>query len=136
MNNTRFATVMHILTLLDHNASEWSTSDWIAGSININPVVVRKELSILQEAGLVTSKKGKVGGSMLGKKSSEILLADIYRIVRKADVLGKKNLHTNPQCPVGKRINVELETLFEEVDAVVLKFLAGKTLKDFSGQFV
>ena len=44
MNNTRFATAIHILTLLDKNSDAWLTSEWIAGSININSAIVRKEI--------------------------------------------------------------------------------------------
>ncbi|MFC3160874.1 hypothetical protein ACFOEQ_22685 [Chryseobacterium arachidis] len=46
MNNTRFATAIHIMTLLAESPQEWLTSEWMAGSININPVIVRKELSV------------------------------------------------------------------------------------------
>lgn len=135
MNNTRFATVIHILTLLDHHPGEYLTSEWIAGSININPVIVRKELSVLQDVGLVVTRKGKVGGSMLNRQSEDILLADIYNVVKNADVLGKRNLHTNPKCPVGKEINSKLEKLFFETDQILMASLEDKTLADFSKQF-
>jgi DNA-binding IscR family transcriptional regulator len=61
MNNTRFATAVHIMTLLAKSPQEWLTSEWIAGSINVNPVIVRKEISVLREAGLITSRQGKEG---------------------------------------------------------------------------
>ncbi|WDF67473.1 Rrf2 family transcriptional regulator [Sphingobacterium oryzagri] len=136
MNNTRFATVIHILTLLDQNPGVWLTSDWMAGSINVNPVIVRKELSVLQEEGLVITRKGKEGGSMLQRSGQDILLVDIYKLVKNADVLGKRNRHTNPKCPVGKEINNKLATLFDETDKAVFASLAGKTLAEFSMQFV
>ena len=90
MNNTRFATAIHILTLLSHQKDEWLRSEWIAGSINVNPVVVRRELSVLNEAGLVISRKGKVGGVTLAKSSEEITLDLVYLAVKNTDVLGKK----------------------------------------------
>ena len=135
MNNTRFATVVHILTILANSPDEYLSSDWIANSININSVIVRKELSILREQGLVMSRKGKEGGSILNKPGDKISLADIYMIVKNSEVLGKKNLHTNPQCPVGKGINSRLEELFVETDELVTTFLQQKTLGDFAKQF-
>src|SRR5690554_796600 len=93
MNNTRFATIMHILVLLVKHPGKWLSSDWLAGSININPVTVRKELSGLQEQGWVISRKGKEGGSMLNISSDKISLADIYQVVKNSEVLGKKNLN-------------------------------------------
>lgn len=63
MNNTRFATAIHIMTLLAKSPQDWLSSEWIAGSIHVNPVIVRKEISVLREAGLIVSKQGKEGES-------------------------------------------------------------------------
>lgn len=135
MNNTRFATVLHILTLLAKKPGEWLSSDWIAGSIQINPVIVRKELGVLQDQGWVISKKGKEGGSMLGVPNSEINLADIYKVVKSTSVLGKKNQNPNPKCPVGKLVNAQLEQLFVETDELLCTALSHRTLENFVKQF-
>ncbi|KMQ60464.1 Rrf2 family transcriptional regulator [Chryseobacterium sp. BLS98] len=135
MNNTRFATAIHIMTLLAKSPQEWLTSEWIAGSININPAIVRKEISVLREAGLITSRQGKEGGSQLGKNAEHISISEIYRAVKNTEVLGKKNQNPNPACSVGKEINTHLNTLFEETDRLVTQFLGDKSLKEFSEQF-
>jgi len=118
MNNTRFATAVHIMTLLADSPEEWLTSEWMAGSININPVVVRKE-----------------GGSQLSRNASEIRISDIYSAVKNTEVLGKKNLNPNPACNVGKEINNHLNTLFSETEKLVIQFLGDKTLQEFCDQF-
>lgn len=135
MNNTRFATAIHIMTLLAKSPQEWLTSEWIAGSININPVIVRKEISVLREAGLIVSRQGKEGGSQLAKNAEQISISEIYRAVKNTEVLGKKNQNPNPACSVGKEINNHLNTLFEETDHLVTQFLGDKSLKEFSEQF-
>lgn len=135
MNNTRFATAVHIMTLLAKSPDEWLTSDWIAGSININPVIVRKEIGILKEAGLIVSRQGKEGGSRLSKNSATIGISDIYTAVKNTEVLGKKNQNPNPICAVGKEINDHLGKLFQETDRLVIQFLGDKSLKEFSDQF-
>lgn len=135
MNNTRFATAIHIMTLLSKSPQEWLTSDWLAGSINVNPVIVRKEIGILKEAGLIVSRKGKEGGSQLAKNASDISISEIYSAVKNSDVLGKKNNDPNPACPVGKNINTHLGQLFTETDLMVCQFLGNKSLKEFTEQF-
>jgi len=135
MNNTRFATAVHIMTLLEKSPQEWLTSEWIAGSININPVIVRKEMSVLREAGLIISRQGKEGGSRLARNPVSISISEIYAAVKNTEVLGKKNQNPNPACSVGKDINVHLNTLFEETDKLVVSFLGNKSLKEFSDQF-
>lgn len=135
MNNTRFATAIHIMTLLAKSPQEWLTSEWIAGSININPAIVRKEISVLREAGLIVSRQGKDGGSQLAKNAEQTSISEIYRAVKNTEVLGKKNQNPNPACSVGKEINIHLNSLFEETDQLVTKFLGDKSLKEFSEQF-
>ncbi|MCJ8153704.1 Rrf2 family transcriptional regulator [Chryseobacterium sp. SSA4.19] len=135
MNNTRFATAVHIMTLLADSPQNWLTSDWIAGSININPAMVRKELSILREAGLVVSRQGKEGGSQLARNAEDISISEIYSAVKNTEVLGKKNQNPNPVCTIGRDINNHLNNLFVETDDLVLKFLGNKSLKEFSDQF-
>jgi len=135
MNNTRFATAIHIMTLLTESPQDWLTSEWLAGSININPVMVRKELSVLREAGLISSRQGKEGGSRLAKNADAIKISEIYIAVKNTEVLGKKNNNPNPACPVGREINQHLDALFSETDQLVLNFLGDKSLKEFSDRF-
>lgn len=135
MNNTRFATVIHISTLLAKHPGEWLSSDWIAGSVNINSIIFRKEMGMLQGQEWVISRKGKNGGSMLHVASDKVTLADIYKTVKNSDVLGKKNLDPSPKCPIGRDINKELDTLFAETDELVFASLQHRTLKDFMDQF-
>lgn len=135
MSNTRFATIVHILTLLADNKGQWLNSDWIASSININPVIVRKELALLQTKGWVESRKGKEGGSTLNIASEKINLGDIYLLVKNSNVLGKKNTHTNPNCSIGNSINDKLEDLFVETEDLVLNKLKNRTLADFVLEF-
>ena len=135
MNNTRFATAIHIMTLLADSPQDWLTSEWMAGSININPVVVRKELSVLRQAGLIISRQGKEGGTQLSRNADSITISEIYLAVKNTEVLGKKNQNPNPICTVGRDINDHLNNLFTETDKLVIDFLGNKTLKEFTDQF-
>ena len=135
MNNTRFSTALHIMTILGSKPEEWHTSDWLAGSINVNPVIVRKEISVLREAGLVESRKGKDGGCRVAKNTNDISISDIYRAVKNSEILGRKNQNPNPKCEIGKEINQNLDILFSETDDLVVSFLKNKSLKSFIEQF-
>ena len=135
MSNTRFATAIHIMTLLARDPQEWLTSDWIAGSINVNPVIVRKELGHLKKAALVESRQGKDGGVRISKKAEDISVAEIYEAIKSAEILGKKNQNPNPLCSVGKKKKKNLNLLFSETDSLVQQFLSKKKLSDFTNQF-
>lgn len=135
MNNTRFATAIHILTLLADQPEDWLSSEFIAGSININPVIVRKEIGHLKKIGLVQSRKGKDGGVQLNKPSTQIFLSDVYKAVNASHLLGKQNQQPNPKCPIGKQINAKLDGIFNETDQLVINALQQKTLEDFLASF-
>lgn len=135
MNNGRFAISVHILTLLTFAEEEWTSSEFLAGSININPVLVRKELSNLRDHGLVISKEGKAGGSKLAKPPGEILMSEIYEAVRQKDLLGKGINSPNPDCIVGRKINDHLSSLYDDAEKTLLLDLSMTSLADFSLKF-
>jgi len=52
MNGSSFSVCVHILTLLSHFRGENLSSEFISCSININPAMVRKEISKLKLLGM------------------------------------------------------------------------------------
>jgi Rrf2 family protein len=133
--NARYQIAIHILTLLDKAEGELLSSDFIAGSLNTNPALVRKEISNLRNFGLIDSKEGKGGGYLLGKKATDITLADIYQTVKTGPVLGTSKNEPNPACSVGRQINKNIHKLYVDIDTEVLKKLKQTTLRDFTAQF-
>jgi len=135
MNSSHFSISLHILTLLDQVKGQLLNSEYIAGSINCNPVLVRKELANLHKHGFVQSKEGKGGGSTLAKNPEDINLGDVYKAVKQKSLLGESKNEPNPDCPVGKQITKHLTDLYAEAENALVKNLAAKSLKDFSAGF-
>jgi Rrf2 family protein len=133
--NGQFQIAIHILTLLDQAKGELLSSEYIAGSININPVLVRKEIRNLRNYGLITSKEGKTGGYALGLSAKKIFFSDVYKAVKHHPALGQAKNKPNPQCPVGRQINQHLNVLADEVDTSIINKLNTITLADFSQKF-
>ena len=133
LNNLRFATAIHILKKKKKNPEVWMSSEYIAGSINVNPVVVRKEIKNLKALGYIQSKEGKGGGAKLATDAGKITLAAIYRSVSE-DQKGKLN-SPNPACPVGRQINEHLTDLYEEINRKTEEVLGQYTLENYSKQF-
>ncbi|MFV0418140.1 MAG: RrF2 family transcriptional regulator [Dysgonomonas sp.] len=135
MGDRRFSISIHVLVLLARNTGEWISSDYLAGSMNINPVLVRKELSNLRKHGFVISKEGKNGGCMLAKPADTIYLSDIYKIVSSQSILGNSLASPNPKCSVGRQINKHLNDLNLEAEKVMTNQLSGITVAEFSSKF-
>lgn len=135
MSNGRFAISLHILVLLTKAKGELLSSDYMAGSININPVLVRKELVNLREQGFVVSKEGKNGGATLSKSATKITLGALYESVKSAHLLGSHKNEPNPLCEVGRDINKHLNALYDDTEQKLINQLNQQTLADFSARF-
>jgi Rrf2 family protein len=133
--NGRFQIAMHILTLLSRANNELLSSEYIAGSININPALVRKEISNLRKKGLINSKEGKAGGYVLGMPAHEIKLFTVYQAVKQQQLLGQAKNIPNPYCPVGKQINKHILHLDNEMENALSIKLSAISLAEFSRQF-
>ncbi|MCF3107766.1 Rrf2 family transcriptional regulator [Niabella sp. CC-SYL272] len=129
MINGRFATVIHILTLLGREEGEVASS-YIAGSININPVLVRKEISALRDAGFVVTQEGKNGGSRLAMSPSKIRLSDLYKVVYQEGLFAHSKNLPNQHCAVGRRISSIMDDLNAEAEQALLKKLHSITIRD------
>ena len=135
MGDRKFSISIHILVLLATGTEEWTPSDYLAGSMNINPVLVRKELSNLRKHGFIISKEGKNGGSMLAKAADQIQLSDIYKIVSSQTALGNSLASPNPKCQVGRQINKHLHDLNMDAEDFIIAKLSGLTLAGFKNKF-
>ncbi|MEA9411747.1 Rrf2 family transcriptional regulator [Flavobacterium sp. PL02] len=135
MISGKFAITTHILTLLSKSPNDYLSSEYIAGSINLNPVLVRKEISNLKKNHIVESKEGKNGGTRLLKPPSEISLLDIFKMTFDTVNLGYAKNQPNPDCPVGKKINENLDLLYADINEKINAQLSTITLENFSNQF-
>ena len=79
--SSRFTIAVHIFACIDTFQNETKiTSDFLASSVNVNPVIIRKILSQLRNAGLVRVQRGS-GGTSFARDAKEITFLDIYNAV-------------------------------------------------------
>jgi Rrf2 family protein len=128
--NSQFAVAIHVLTILARSGGERVKSDYIAGSVNTNPVVIRRLLSNLQEANLVESQVGAAGGSSLAKQPKDIRLWEVYNALPCGEVFALHPKEPNQDCPVGKNMATFLCGLQKEIDKSISEKLNQFTLRD------
>ncbi len=130
--SSRFTLAIHIFACIDTFKSDYKvTSDFLAGSTNVNPVIIRKILGQLKAAGLVEVVRGS-GGAFITKPLDKISFLDIYYAVECIENGELFHFHENPNvnCPVGKNIHVVLDDKLLRVQTAMEKELASITLKD------
>jgi len=135
MISGKFAITLHILTLLAKAPDEFLSSEYLAGSMNINAVLVRKEVANLKKHNMVESREGKHGGTKLLKPAHEITLKDIFCITFDSVNLGYSKNNPNPKCPVGKNINQNLDILYKDINQNISGQLEKISLLDFTKDF-
>ncbi|MFC4102935.1 Rrf2 family transcriptional regulator [Paenibacillus xanthanilyticus] len=133
--NSRFAVAVHILTLLDYASDQRMSSEMIAGSVNTNPVVIRRIMGQLNRAGLIATSPG-VAGASLTRKASAITLLDVYAAVQQEnrDELFAIHDNPNPACQVGRSIQGALESSFKQAQTAMERELARMTIADLTAQ--
>lgn len=119
---------VHVLTVLAYKEGDRVTSAFLAGSVNTNPVMIRRLLLDLQRARLVETCKGAGSGSRLSRAPGRINLAEIFRAVEDAEPFSKPSRKPNAACPVGNCMRAELERIFLSAHAALERDLERTTL--------
>lgn len=130
--SSRFTLAVHILACIDTFKDQYKvTSDFLAGSTNVNPVIIRKILGQLKAAGLVEVVRGS-GGASIPKPLDEITFLDIYHAVDCVESGELFHFHENPStdCPVGRNIHHVLDDKLMRVQRAMEQELASITLAD------
>ena len=130
--SSRFTIAVHIFSCIDTFAGEHKiTSDFLAASVNVNPVIIRKILGQLKAAELITVARGS-GGASIAKPLDQITFLDIYKAVECVEGGELFHFHENPnqQCPVGRNIHNVLDEKLERVQSAMERELQSITLSD------
>ena len=130
--SSRFTLAIHILTCIETFKDDYKvTSDFIAGSTNVNPVIIRKILVQLKNAGLIEVARG-TGGTKITKPLSDITFLDVYKAVECVEENQLFHFHERPneKCPVGKNIHNVLDDKLQRVQLAMEKELQSITLAD------
>ena len=132
---SKFTIGVHIITALDYfKDMDRVNSEFLAGSIGVNPVIVRTVISQLREAGIVQTQRGS-SGAELSRRLDEITLYDVYKAVGSVDAdEGLFHFHEqpNPECPVGRNIHKVLNRHLAEAQKAMEDSLKTTTLADIS----
>lgn len=131
MISARVAVATHLLAYLTWRRDRPVPSSELASSVNTNPVVVRRLIGALRDAGLVRVRHGTEGGAELARPAESISLYDVYRAVQPGEDLFALHPH-GPcgTCPVGRGIVDVLEPVFDRAETALEQVLAGVSVRD------
>ena len=129
---SKFTIAVHVITAIDYfKDHEKVTSNFLAGSVGANPVIVRNVMGNLKEAGIIDISQGK-SGITLAKRLEDITFYDIYRAVDSVSDEGLFHFHENPNanCPVGRNIHKAVDEKLLKVQQAMEAEMKQITLSD------
>lgn len=129
--SSRFTIAIHVLSCIEMFKEDKVTSEFLAGSVNANPVVIRRLLQQLKSAGIVIVTRGS-GGAKIARPLENITLLDIYHAVECVDEGELFHFHENPnsKCLIGKNIHNVLDQRLDQIQSVMEREMAGITMQD------
>lgn len=111
------------------------TSGVIAQMLGANPVVVRRTMAGLRDAGLVRSEKGHGGGWAITADLEKVSLLDVHRAVGGPRIFAIGNERPNPDCAVEKVVNEAVEDALREAEALLVARLGAVSLAELARSF-
>lgn len=132
--SSRFTIAIHIFACMEAFGEDYKiTSDFLASSINVNPVIIRKILSQLKNAGLIEVARG-TGGTKAARPIDQITFYDVYLAV---DLLEEGELfhfheNPNPDCPVGRNIHMVLDDKLIRIQEAMENEMKRYTIADIA----
>lgn len=128
--NSRLSLALHTLSHMAGEPERVRTSSDIAEHARTNPVVVRRVLGKLREAGLLISEKGHAGGWQLAKPASKITLADVYLALDERLVSGSSKDSEPSHCNVETDLQSRIGEVLDEVERSLVARLGESTIAD------
>ncbi len=130
--SSRFTIALHIFTCVETFKDEYKiTSDFLASSINTNPVIIRNILSQLRKANLIRVLRG-TGGIEVTRDIKDITFYDVYEAIEPLENGDLFHFHEapNPDCPVGRNIHLLLDDKLKSIQRAMEDEMRKYTLAD------
>jgi Rrf2 family protein len=122
------------MAALAYHHGEEISSATLADSVNADPTFVRKSLSKLSKAGLVVTKRGKSGASVLVRSPRQITLLDIYRASAAPPTFAIHSYPVEKRCPVSCHLKECMSEVLSQAQYSFERSLAKMTLANLVGQ--
>lgn len=127
--NSRLSLALHTLGHMAGEPERMRTSSDIADHAGTNPVVVRRVLGKLRDAGLLASEKGHAGGWRLARSPHKITLADVYLALDES-LIAAANEQTASECSVENTLQRKVASVMEDVERSLIARLANTTIAE------
>lgn len=132
--DSRLSAVLHALLHMAERGMPL-TSDQLAQCLGTHPVVVRRTMGLLREAGLVTAGRGRAGGWRVAVDLSRVTLRQLHEALGEPALFAVGHRSEQPQCLVEQVVNASLDDAFAAAEALLLEKFEAVTLARLAADF-
>ena len=130
--NSRLSLALHTLSHMAGHPDRVRTSADIAEHAGTNPVVVRRVLGRLREAGLLVSEKGHAGGWRLARTPEAITLADVYLALDER-LVAPGTTDDAPACSVDHALQTRVAGVLVEIEQSLVQRRGETSISEVRG---
>ena len=131
-SSSRFSVALHVLVHLAQRAGQPVTSADLAACIGTNPVVVRRTMAGLREAGVVASTPGHGGGWTLARPAADVSLRDVYAALGERLLIAVDFAGPAEGGRVARAVAGTLDEFLDDAEALLAARLARITVADLA----
>lgn len=132
--DSKLSTVLHALLHMAE-ADSPVTSETLALCMGTNPVVVRRTMGSLRDAGLVRAERGHGGGWRIVADLSKITLRQLHEVLGEPALFAMGNRTEDPDCLVEQVVNAALNSAFDDAEALLMQRFESVTLAELAADF-
>jgi len=118
--DSRLSVALHVLLHMRETDAP-ITSETLGSMMDVNPVVIRRTLGGLRDAGIVAAGKGHGGGWSLASDLRKVSLADVYESLGVSSAFGIGLREEAPRCPLEREVNRAVGGALAEAEAHLME---------------
>ncbi|MCZ4347740.1 Rrf2 family transcriptional regulator [Devosia neptuniae] len=132
--SSRLSLALHALVHLYHQPDTAMTSATLAQCLMTNPVVVRRVLGELREAGIVSAAKGREGGWRLAQPADQISLQSIHVAMGESLLIRTQSDPGDEHCAIVRAVDGVMGEFIADAEALLAARLERVSLDDIARQ--
>lgn len=126
-NDGRLSRMLHVLIHMARHDGPM-TSEAIARMLGSNPVLIRRTMAGLRDAGYVRSEKGHGGGWAIATDLETVTLLDVHRAVGGPQLFAIGIEDAEPGCQVAAVVNEAVSEALQEAERRLVERLGSISL--------
>lgn len=127
--DSRLSVALHVLlhmSEMDHAV----TSETLGSMVKTNPVVFRRTMAGLRDAGIVRSEKGHGGGWSLARKLASVTLGDVHHALGVTTLFSIGLREARPKCLLEQAVNSAVGGALADAETLLVARLRTITVAD------